>query len=260
MWFVYRIVRRSKKNANNERILKIKIGSHLDTSRHDNTSQTSDKDEWEGSFWEVVRPTPVAAHLQLSYTDGSGKYTERTVQIRKFGMYVDSVLLIGHCELRNATRTFRTDRISQCVNKETGEVIADVTEFLTNKYKQSPQKTKDSLLEEEYDLLRVLLYVGKADGQLRAEEKRVILETCVALTADSRLSDKDIDQMFTEMDVPTLHAFKLAVGRIAKRGATHASVVLAASERMVATQKTSHATEIEALEYMRKRFEEIESH
>jgi hypothetical protein len=110
------------------------------------------------------------------------------------------------------------------------------------------------LLESEYDTLRILLYVGKADGQLRAAEKAVIRETCIAITNDSRLTESDIEDMYTYMATPTLNAFKLAVGRLAKRDENTRSLILSTTEKMIATQKTVHHAEQEALDYMKKRF------
>ena len=109
-------------------------------------------------------------------------------------------------------------------------------------------------METEYDTLRVLLYVGKADGQLRAAEKAVIRNTCVALSKDSRITDEMIGDLFSSLDVPTIHAFKLAVGRISKREPSARKILLNAAEEMVATQKTVHHSEQEALDYMRSRF------
>jgi tellurite resistance protein len=213
-----------------------------------------DKDEWEGSFWEITQPLPARARFRIKYTDGAGRKTERTVDVRHFGSMGPSTLLIGHCQLRDATRTFRTDRIESCVDEETGEVISDVRAYLQQKYDESPDKTKDLLLEGEYDTLRILLYVGKADGQLRAAEKAVIRDTCIAITNDSRLTERTIEELFVNMDVPTPQAFKLAVGRLAKRDTSARTVVMTAAERMVATQKAVHQAEQEALAYMRKRF------
>ena len=62
-----------------------------------------------------------------------------------------------------------------------------------------------------------------------------------------------IDEIFSSLEPPTLHAFKLAVGRIGKTEATARALLLKAAEDMVATQKTVHPAEKEALEYMRKR-------
>jgi hypothetical protein len=253
IWAVYRFIRGLTASKSSNELLEISIKSSASNSPTYNYD-FNEKDEWEGSFWEVISPRAVSARLLLDYTDGAGKKTQRTVNVRQFGGYAESVLLIGHCELRNATRTFRADRIAKCVDQETGEIVSNVVAFLTQKYDQSPHKTKDTLLDEEYDTLRVLLYVGKADGQLRAAEKQVILETCMSLTSDSRLTHKDIDDLLRDMDVPTVQAFKLAIGRIAKLGAPQKQVVLAASEKLVATQASIHASEEEALDYMRKRF------
>ena len=216
--------------------------------------ESIDKDEWEGSFWEVAQPLPAKAKLRLKYTDGAGRKTERTVDVRQFGAVGPNTLLIGHCNMRDATRTFRSDRIESCIDEDTGEVVTDVRAYLQTKYDQSPDSTRDLLLEVEYDTLRVLLYVGKADGQLRAAEKAVIRDTCVAITEDSRLTDATIEDLLANMDVPTLQAFKLAVGRLAKRDQAAQVVVMTAAEKMVATQKSVHQAEQEALDYMRRRF------
>ena len=215
--------------------------------------ESIDKDEWEGSFWEVAQPLPAKAKLRLNYTDGAGRKTERTVDVRQFGAVGPNTLLIGHCNMRDATRTFRSDRIQSCIDEDTGEIVTDVCTYQQTRYDQSPDRTRDLLLEGEYDTLRVLLYVGKADGQLRAAEKVVIRDTCVAITADSRLTDATIEDLLKNMDVPTLQAFKLALGRLAKRDQAAQVVVMTAAEKMVATQKLVHQAEQEALDYMKKR-------
>jgi hypothetical protein len=231
----------------------VKVTYETSVDNHRGTAD-EDRDAWEGSFWEVQEPVTCKAKLRFNYTDATGRKTERTVDVRQMGGYVDTTLLIGHCSLRDATRTFRTDRITNCVDVDTGEVVKDVVAHLKKRYEESPEHSRDTLLEEEYDTLRVLLYMGKADGQLRAAEKLIIRETCASLASDSRMTDATIDDMFNTMDVPTLQAFKLAVGRLAKREQTSRDVVLGAAEKMIATQKTIHPAEQEAIDYMRKRF------
>jgi hypothetical protein len=46
----------------------------------------------------------------------------------------------------------------------------------------------------------------------------------------------------------------MAVGRLAKNGQQSLPLLMRSSEEMVATQKTIHPSEADALEYMRKRF------
>ena len=259
IWVAYRVISKprpvppSPQPDHYEIPIKITV-SYDDGGYGRQPRESIDKDEWEGSFWEVAQPLPTKAKLRLKYTDGAGRKTERTVDVRQFGAVGPNTLLIGHCNMRDATRTFRSDRIESCIDDETGEVVTDVRAYLQTKYDQSPDRTKDLLLEGEYDTLRVLLFVGKADGQLRAAEKAVIRDTCVAITIDSRLTDATIEDLLANMDVPTLQAFKLAVGRLAKRDQAAQLVVMTAAEKMVATQKSVHQAEQEALDYMKKRF------
>lgn len=195
----------------------------------------------------------------MKYTDGAGKKSERSVDVKQFGAIGTSTLLIGHCHMRDATRTFRVDRIETCVDEETGQVVNDVRAYLECKYAESPNRTKDQLVADEFDTLRILLFVGKADGQLRAAEKEVIRDTCVAIANDTRLTVQTIEELFNEMDVPTLQAFKLGVGRLAKRDQSSKAIVAAAVERIISTQTTIHSAEQEALDYIKKRFAENNS-
>jgi hypothetical protein len=227
--------------------------------RHEEEPSEVDRDAWEGSFWEVEDPFPVEAALRIRYVDAEGKRTERTVAVRQLGIGSTCNLIIGHCQLRKATRTFRLDRIHHCIDTETGEIITDVHAHLRAKYEQSPAFARDKLLDEEFDTLRVLFYVGKADGQLRAAEKAIIREACRALASDSRITDEMIDDLFKSLEVPTANAFKLAIGRLSKKPREAQTAIVDATKRIIATQTSVHAAEAEALDYMLKRFSIAES-
>lgn len=213
----------------------------------------SGHDSWEGSFWDVPAPKFISANLHLRYRDGAGAETERNVTVRQFGPMDNAFLLIGHCHLRDETRTFRTDRILGCVDTDTGEVVENVAQFLLARYESSPEASLDQLLESDYDALRILLFVGKADGALRAPERAVILEAARGLAEDSRLSDQALDRTLRGVEVPSLQAFRLAVGRLAQRPPSHRGTILAAARAMVGTQARVHPAEQEALDYLDKR-------
>lgn len=263
-WLLWRMfsssASRKSENSNDKYEIPITVKVTYESNDESrNPDSYEDKDSWEGSFWEVQKPFPANATLRIDYEDGAGKRTERVVEVRQFGTDANGNILIGHCRMRNATRTFRTDRIRRCIDEETGEIVDDVFAYLREKYDSSPERTRDAIFEEEYDTLRVLLYIGKADGQLRAPEKAIIRETCRALAKDSRITDAMIDEMFSNLDAPTIHAFKMAVGRLAKKEASAHALLMKAADDMVATQKTVHPAEKEALEYMRKRLFESDS-
>jgi hypothetical protein len=255
LWIVWKILRSNPQQSRNSPELPISVRVTFEPSEaSDAQSEEIDSDAWEGSFWEVQEPFPVKASLRIKYEDGNGKKTERTVDIRQLGTTGYGHLLIGHCRMRDATRTFRVDRIQECVDLETGELVTDVYSYLRQKYENSPEYSRDKFFEDEYDLMRVLLYVGKADGQLRAAERNIICETCRVLVEDSRITNEMVEETFSQLAIPTLQAFRLAVGRLASKPPNLRDTVVIAAEKMIATQKTVHPSETEALEYMKKRF------
>jgi len=127
VWAIYRAIVKARSSSVQEIPLKVTVRYEKSGTE---TRRDSEEDEWEGSFWEVEQPHPTNARLHLRYVDGAGQQTERTVDVRQFGAFGPSCLLIGHCNLRNATRSFRTDRIQSCVDVETGEVVSDVRSYL----------------------------------------------------------------------------------------------------------------------------------
>lgn len=224
------------------------------TPYHADAKAAAQNDEWEGSFWEVQDPIDVRAQLRLRYTDGSGQRTERVVDVHRLGPYGPGRdLIIGYCHMRNATRTFRTDRIAQAVDIATGEIIADPSAWLRARYAASPVAATKRLLEEEFDAICVLYYVGKADGQLRRAEREIIVATCQALGDDAQLTPDTLDDMISTLDLPNANAFRGAVRRLAARDASLRAIVMHACEKIVATQKTVHPLEKDALDFMRAR-------
>lgn len=109
-----------------------------------------------------------------------------------------------------------------------------------------------NLIKEHYDVLRVLLYVGKADGQYRKAEKVVVRDACRKLANDERVTDEMVDDIISRIEAPGVHSFKLAVGRLAKSQGLRIDL-LEVSKQIVDTQSNITANEQEALDYLTKR-------
>jgi len=212
---------------------------------------------WEGSFWDVDLPKSVSAVLQLDYIDGKGQRTNRTVDVRQFGRYGNGCLLIGTCELRKATRTFRTDRIKECVDTETGELIENVQKYLENKYNSSPEAKMNNLLFDEFDTIRALYYIGKADGRLTKREITIIANTCRDMSNESKITDEIVKKTITGLDIPSAQAFKMAITRISKDGMEKLERLHGAAKRIIETEKTIHSSEQEAIDYIEKRLSKL---
>lgn len=221
----------------------------------DDDERDPDKDAWEGWFCgTAINPVPVKATLEISYIDARGQASRRVVDVREFDTNPYCNLMIGHCRMRNATRTFRFDRIQQCTDVETGEVISNVPAYLAAKYEASPEATLDRLFQKHYDILRILLHIGKADGRLTQKERLTLLEYAKGLTGDSRLDDGLLKKNFQFINIPSPHAFKMCCGRVAKTiSLDQYENLVAVAEKMVSTEKRIGSGEQEALDYLRKR-------
>lgn len=213
-----------------------------------------DKDAWEGAFWDASNPLPVKAILKFDYIDGNGNKTFRTVDVREYDEELYTGIMIGHCRFRDATRTFRFDRISNCIDIETGEVIDDVRAFLCAKYEASPEATLNKIFHSHQDVLKVLLFLSKADGRTTVKERAIILDYAKEITGDMRLDDTMIKQVFMSIDVPSLYSFKVCCGRIAKTiPKAQQQLLIATVELMVSSENTIHPSEQTALEYIYQR-------
>lgn len=227
------------------------------SARHSYIDDVLDSDNWDTpSDLVPSNPRPIQATLRLSYRDADGIASERHVTVRECDTTNPAGYLIGHCQLRDAIRTFRMDRIKRAIDVETGEVIPSLTDYAAKKYAESPIAALDSLLADSADALRALFYIGKADGRFTTKEKLVFLAYCQQASGDERITLTQIEKACREIPVPTMQAFKLICGRLGKLEQVRRSAILQAAEDMIATEKTIAAEEAEALAYMKKRLNE----
>ena len=68
------------------------------------------------------------------------------------------------------------------------------------------------MVSDYLDALKVVYYVAKADGQYRKAEKEVVTKFVQILVCDIRITSEMIDKALQTVAVPSIQAFKLAVG------------------------------------------------
>lgn len=217
----------------------------------------NDSDAWEGGFWDAPDPKQLSAHLKFDYVDGNRNPTARSVVVKSFDNSLYGGILLGHCELRDATRTFRFDRIRRCVHLDTGIAVSNVRAYINQLYKESPEYSAELLVTDYLDVIKVLYFVAKADGQFRKEEKIVVTEYVKQLVRDNRLTVAMIEDAMKDVDPPSIHGFRLAVGRVVKGGEINPELLLKCCEEIVATQKSFHPSESEALRYISAKASEL---
>ena len=204
-------------------------------------------------YWdEDYGLVPIKVKFRLTYQDAKKQITKRTINISE---YDGSAYINAYCELRKDYRTFRIDRIQEAVVEETGEVVDDLPGYLLNLYKQSPEYIISLIIDTYYDIFRVLLYIGKADGQLRRPEREIICATVRSIAKNKTLKYDDINNFINKLEIPTMHGFKLAFGRICKTYPNQTPRIYAIAKKIVDTQKTVHPHEKEALSYMMRKMQ-----
>ncbi len=201
-------------------------------------------------YWEDPVWVSVTARLEIAYIDSKGSESNRIINISG---YDGSAYLRGFCELREEQRTFRIDRIKNAIDIETGALIENVPVYLLEKYKQSPEYKLSYIFEKHSNIIKVLLYIGKADGQLRAKEKQIICSVIKSILKDKNLPDNEIIKFLSKMKVPSLHGFKLAFGQVCKIYPKQTKKVYEIAKKIIDTQKKVHHNEREALDYMLKK-------
>lgn len=205
----------------------------------------------------MSNPEDVIAKLHISYQRGTDDPTEREVSVTDFNPYSIS----GHCHLRGQFRTFRVFDIKECHDTATGAAVdkESLPTYLYALYQKTSRFTLESLMKPEFPVLDILVYVARADGQVRKAERAVIAAACKVFTHDMRITEAQAHDAINRTAALSLHGFKIAVGRINKRrDETVKRKLLAATRTIIGTQNTITPGEQEALDYMAKRFAKSE--
>lgn len=211
------------------------------------------EDNFEGWFVEGADPHPVSANLEIGYCDAVGNETVRKIHVRQFDPGHRKGMLLAHCWLRDASRSFRVDRIKACVDTDTGEVVTNVIKHLQGRHAADPERVIEILARDYRDIVRVLGYMGMADGDFSPEERQIVAGYMVKLTRDDRIVPDMIDIAARRIGKTTLHGFKAAVGRVIKSGGV-SPILLAGCCREIAEADGEVSPEEQAaLDYLDRR-------
>lgn len=239
------------RQSTSEREIPIKLVISTEYRSPEKNDPDPDHDNWEGAFWDVPSPRNISANLRIDYRDGVGSRSNRNIRLMKYGVWEGGAILWAYCHLRQANRTFRTDRIISCTDLDSGEVIENLKAWLDEKYQASPEHAIEKIVETTWDVLRVLYYVSKADGRLTQKERAVVRDAVRSMSDHPSIDDTRIDDMFDSISNPSITAFKQAFGRLAKHNRELAVKAASWSSTIIATEKTISPAEQEALEYFK---------
>jgi hypothetical protein len=72
--------------------------------------------------------------VKMRYSDATGNMTERIVQVTGYDPIKFHGSFTGFCEMKQAQRTFRLDRVHSMIDLSTSQSILDLKTYLENKF------------------------------------------------------------------------------------------------------------------------------
>lgn len=203
--------------------------------------------------WGSGNYVQVKAILGVEGADIANRQKRCTLTITE---YNGSSWLNGFCEESQRRETFLVEKVDRCVDLTTGAAINDIPQFLLGKYHESPGYILEQGMEKLADILSVLFYVGKADGQLRAEERQILRAVVRKVSKHELITDDMIDRELNKQTVPSIQAIKLAINRICKANGHNMAITFRIAQLIVGTQKKVHPSEAEIMEYMERKLKQ----
>lgn len=206
-----------------------------------------------GEFYEAEF-SPFNARLEFTYTNQKGITVARQVDVKEIAFTQSGGWITGYCHLRKEQRTFRMDRIKECFDLESGEIINDLKDSLERRYLESPYGQYKRVANKHALAIEILIALSKLDGALRAKEKNCIIDF-LRLVDDFNEETESIlfKELFKGVGAYTIRKFMDRCRKMANSDADqdYKNELIAAAESLVASEKTKHADEIKAVEYLR---------
>lgn len=91
--------------------------------------------------------------LHITYFDMDWNLTERDIQVFKYKSHYEHGVINACCLLRGEERTFKIPNIQQCIDLQTGELIADIQKFICDFYEKPYKPLNPSERSKELALL-----------------------------------------------------------------------------------------------------------
>jgi hypothetical protein len=173
---------------------------------------THDMDE----FWQEAG-MPVEARMTFNYPDREGASGSWVVHVHAFTNDRENPLLRGHCLLHYDMRTFAIRDITKCSEAFTGKPIANVLEHLHDLYKRTPAYAFDTIVYNNIDTLRALLYIMQCSGLAASRQLGVLTKICRHLGRDPRISNRLVAPLVVRYQNASEQAFLLVVRRLEKK-------------------------------------------
>jgi hypothetical protein len=249
---IYLIVFRKPKS--NEIVIRVETSITQSTS--DATiaaSGEAEKDNWERFDFYSARILPAKGRYRINYEDQSGLKTERDIEVKRVHENAGKYAIDAHCSLRNAHRSFINERVQKAVNLDNNEIVENLALDAVVQYNDSAEGRALAAIDREWKGVAILVFVCRADGQMRKAERAIIADYIKRHRNDVTLDDTELDTAIKAFGEPDHREFKRII-RDFKAAGDHERLndLFECAKQIVGTQKTAAPMEKAALEILKE--------
>lgn len=221
-----------------------------DNSNTIKVDTSSISDECANWINNLSDPIPIECKLHIDYLEKDGELTSTDVELDCFH---ESGTFYAFCKQAQESRFFDNDRVKSCIDIDTGQVIEDISKFFSHRNATRRLRQTGGLHLDEKDFFRSLKFVAKADNYLRKNERQIFHKAIREFAATDKFEEKSLNAFIDRTDLISLHAFKLAVGRLHKKDPNAFDIVHKYSKEMLKIEKEMHPTEADALDFLERK-------
>lgn len=208
---------------------------------------------------EFIEPASIAPRLEniegvacaISYTDSGGRVSERTITCKRLDRKGGTAYLYAWCHVREQVRQFRTDRIREVYDIESGEVIAPHHFFarFSGSDGASPTNLWGLSVAHRADLLaglNILTFIARCDRDFHADELEAVANYVDDWAEAHRYSDRlpvdDVSDHVARL-APDSEQFVVSLERVVDRGGTNLALIGDYMDAVIAADGVLHPNE-----------------
>lgn len=191
---------------------------------------------------------PLAVNPPASYSQ-----QRLEIDLKRFGFDDDGALYLkAFCPIHNMEHSFTASELSNIVDRETGEYITDLGQYLKDRYAMTPEGIEADLLRNYPEIVKVMFYLIKADGKIQAAEKDIFLNMMQTLTNNKTISFEGIERLLKRHPLVATGSFQYAVRCLKSQPRGYRKLIVSSVEQLYAKRKTLVDLETKALAYIQK--------
>ena len=217
------------------------------------SSEEEEKDNWERFDFYSARMLPAKGRYRINYEDQRGLKTERDIEVKRVHENAGKYAIDAHCLLRNAHRSFINERIQKAVNLNNNKIVENVALDAMAQYTDSAAGRALTAIDKEWMGVAVLVFVCRADGQMRKEERAIVADYIKRHRTDVTLDDTELDSAIKALGEPDHREFKRIIRDFKAAGdRDRLNDLFECAQKIVGTQKTIAPMEKAALEIIKE--------